>query len=157
MNKKWLFQRPIFELDDKGEAKSSTPIRYENEQVELEPWIWGVVYDDNTELHQFDDNGIFHQIGEVDQKRVKLFTLYEPNGMGDGRVDIFIPQGKEVALIHKYKNYIFAAGTQGEYRRRVPCFGYKLKGGHTHLNYIMPNGTIVQAFDDVEPNFGDIM
>ncbi len=131
MNKKWLFER-----DGK------------EEEIALEKWIWGVVYDDGTELHQFDDAGRFHQIGEVDQSRVTMFVLYQPKGVGDGRIDILIPQGKEISLVHKYKHYIFDAGTQSEHRAKVYCIGYKLKGGHTHMNYIMPNGAIVQGFGE---------
>lgn len=127
------------------------------EKVALERWIWGVVYDDNTELHQFGNDGYFHQIGEVDQKRVKLFAMYQPNGTGDGRIDILIPEGKEVSLIHKYKIYVFAAGTPEERRDKVYAFGYKVKGGHTHINYIMPNGTVMQSFGDEEVALSNFM
>ena len=47
----------------------------------LERWCWGVVYNDGSEFHQFAPDGTFHRIGEVDQPRVNMFTLYRPDDM----------------------------------------------------------------------------
>lgn len=131
-NKKWHFNR-----DGK------------TEEVELERWIWAVLYKDGTELHQFDDSGVFHQIGEVDQSQAKLWVLYQPNG--DGRIDFVIPENTEVALIHKYRHFIFNAATPREYRRKAYVFGYKVKGGLAHLNFVLPDDRIVQSYGEEQP------
>lgn len=133
MNQKWTF------TDEEG-------VKHE---VSLEKWIWGVVYKDGTELHQFDDNGVFHQIQEINQSEVAMWTLYEPKG--NGRIDFVLPEEKEVALIHKYRNFIFNAASDTERRARVYVFGYKVKGGLPHYNFVMPNGTIIQSYGDQTP------
>lgn len=134
----------------------TNPNTGENEEVALEKWIWGAVYEDGTELHQFDDNGIFHRIGEVDQSKVNMWVLYQPKG--DGRIDFIIPQEKdgklkECSLIHKYRNTVFNAGTPEEIRKRVYIFGYKIKGCLPHYNFILPNDKIIQTYGtDVIPS-----
>ncbi len=130
---------------------------YNGEEVELEKWMWGVVYKDGTELHQFDNDGIFHRIGEVDQSKVTMFTLYQPETANDGRIDIIIPEDKEVALIHKYRNVVFNAGTPEEHRKRIYIFGYKVKGGLPHYNFVMPNGTIIQSYGDQQPQLSQMI
>lgn len=131
----------------------TNPDTQEVEQVPLEDWIWGALYDDGTELHQFTDDGIFHRIGEVDQSKVNMWTLYQPEGKGDGRIDFIIPteedgKKKEVALIHKYRNLVMQAGTPQEKRYRVYMFGFKIKGQKSFYNYVLPNGTVIQSTED---------
>lgn len=127
------------------------------EEVALENWIWAVQYEDGSELHQFDDQGRFHQIREIEQARARLWVLYQPQGKGDGRIDIVIPQGKEVDLIHKYRNIVFEAATPGEYRERVYVFGYKVKGCLPHYNFILPSGLIIQSYGEDHPKLGTIL
>jgi hypothetical protein len=109
------------------------------------------------ELHQFDAQGRFHRFHEIDQERVALFVLYKPQteeqvkAEGQRRIDIVIPEGKDLKLIHKYRNFIFHAGTPFESRHRVYVIGYKVKGQQPHYNYVMPNGTVVQCYGDQEP------
>ena len=131
----------------------TNPDTGKTEEVELENWIWGAVYKDGTELHQFDDNGNFHRIAELDQKQVVMWVLYQPKGKGDGRIDFVVPKEedgelKEVALIHKYRNIVFNAGTPEEKRERVIIFGFKLKGQKSFYNFVLPNGNIVQSTDE---------
>jgi hypothetical protein len=123
----------------------------ENETVNvpLEDWMWGVVYKDGTELHQFDDKGTFHRVGEIDQQNVKMWVLYQPHGTG--RIDIPLPKDKEVKLIHKYKRYVFNAKTEAEVKKTVHVFGYKVKGQTPHYNYILPDGRILQGIGEDVP------
>lgn len=121
------------------------------EEVELERWMWGVLYKDGTELHQFDNAGIFHRIAEVDQSKVALWCLYQPGADKRGRIDFVVPEGKEVALIHKYRHFILNAGTKEETRKKVYIFGYKVKGGLPHLNFVLPDDRIVQSYGETEP------
>lgn len=131
-------------------------------QIDLERWIWGVVFKDGTEMHQFTDEGVFHQIGEVDQSQVTMFTLYQPEGMGDGRIDFIVPvdeetgELKEVSLIHKYRNIVFDAATPEEKRHRIYIFGWKLKGQTPIYNFVLPNDTIVQSTDQ-NPKISEIV
>lgn len=110
----------------------------ERASVPLERWVWGVVHKDGTELKQFDDNGFFHQIGEVEQERVKIFTMYQLNNP-QKRVDLVVQPGMK--LIHKYRNVkpFYSADFI-----RVYMFGYKLNNQY-HYNFILPDDRIVQS------------
>ncbi len=113
-----------------------------NEDVELERWIWGVVYKDGTELQQFETKGykgIFHQIGEIDQSKVKRFILAK--AQGGQSICILVPEGAR--LIHKYKNDVFLI-SEKEIRCKTYVIGYQFKS-QFFLNYILPNDTIVQS------------
>ena len=77
--------------NDKGEI----------EMINLERWGWGVVYDDGKELQQFDDDGNFHRLAEIDQSKIKLFVMYKTDDSGK-RFDIVMPTGARI--IHKYRN-----------------------------------------------------
>ena len=124
------------------------------EEVALERWVWAVLYKDGTELHQFDDNGVFHQFKEIDVENVRLWVLYQP--LGNGRIDFVVPEGKEVSLIHKYRNFIFAAGSPNETRQRAYMFGYKVKGGQPHYNFVMPDDRIVQSYGEDQPKLTEM-
>lgn len=115
------------------------------EEVELERWVWGVIYNDSTELHQFDNNGVFHQIGEIDQSRVLMFRMYKPAGHGDSPrdiIDLIIPKGAK--LIHKYRNVHAHYFKNFSDTVKVYMFGYKLDN-HYHYNFILPDDRIVQS------------
>jgi len=116
------------------------------EEVKIENWVWVAIYQDNTELHQFNIDGTFHQIGEIDQSKVKLFVLYQPSDLGKKagkRIDIVVPEGAK--LIHKYRHYILNFGTDQKRKVKIYIFGIKYKGGHFVYNYIMPDGRIIQS------------
>jgi len=144
-NRKWIFDRRI------ETPESTSGFRIETELVDLEKWIWAVLYRDGTELHQFDDLGIFHQIGEVDQAKVRMFSLYEPHGKG--RIDLIVPEGAK--LVHKYKWYVFDAATPHESRKKVYVFGYKL-GNDTHLSFVKPDNTIIQTINNNNPKLSEL-
>ena len=69
------------------------------ENVEKERWVWGVIYKDGTELHQFDSNCIFHQFKEIDTENVSMFTMYKFDDMNK-RIDMPITEG--VKFFHLY-------------------------------------------------------
>lgn len=71
------------------------------ERVQAERWGWGVMYKDDTELHQFGDDGMFHQFGEINQDNVSLFVMYRLDDIGK-RYDIVVTPGMK--LIHFYRN-----------------------------------------------------
>ena len=117
----------------------------ETKEIPPERWAWGVIYKDGTTLHQFDRDGIFHQIGEIDQDKAKTFIMYE-TGAKDNRVDIALPDGAKI--IHKYRNFIFNFGTAKERKEKIYMFGFKV-GNQTHYNYILPDDRIVQSNEDI--------
>lgn len=125
----------------------------DGEKIEatVESWAWGVVYNDGTEFHQYDGNGVFHQIGEIKQEDVKLWVLYKV-GPENKRIDIVLPKGAK--LIHKYKRYVFNSAqlnggdTSAEVKKTIHVFGYKL-GKHSHFNFILPDDRIVQSTDEI--------
>lgn len=121
------------------------------EEVPVERWAWGVVYKDGREFHQYDREGVFHQLKEIDQENVKLWVLYKV-GEENKRIDILLPEGAK--LIHKYKRYVFnAAALNGgdksqEKQVTVYVIGYKTEGA-SHYNYVLPDDRIVQANADI--------
>lgn len=115
------------------------------ESVSLERWVWGVVYTDGSELHQFGEDGVFHQFREIDQSRVQMFVMYSP---ADGRrYDLVV--SPEMKLIHFYRN-IRTPDTGGKFVK-VYVFGYEknIDGRNQQvLNFIMPDDRIVMADTD---------
>jgi hypothetical protein len=144
--KKYKFMRPVYkqELKDGVMVDTKQIIDYKTEMLDLERWVWVARYGQNDELHQFDKDGNFHQIGEVDQSRVKVFVLYNTS-IPEKRIDIVVPEGAK--LIHKYRHIWFNHGTKDEKRVKIYMFGYKFNG-HQHINYIMPDDRVVIAVDD---------
>jgi len=129
------------------------------EEVPVERWAWGVVYKDGSVIHQFDSQGVFHQVGEIVQENVKLWVLYKV-GPENKRIDINLPAGAR--LIHKYKRYVFNAAELNdgdkskEKRTTVYVFGYKV-GDRFHFNYILPDDRIVQSTEEIPLTEYDIM
>lgn len=124
------------------------------EEVPVERWAWGVVYKDGREFHQFDKDGVFHQIKEIEQEHVKLWTLYKV-GPENKRIDIVLPEGAKI--IHKYKRYgdFNKDGSQDKAGEiTVYVFGYKT-GDRCFYNYILPDDRIVQSSEEEQlTNFG---
>lgn len=114
---------------------------YNGEPVALERWVWGVVYKDGTEAHQFTQDGAFHRVGEINQDNVALWVLYKPED-ATKRIDIVLPEGAKI--IHKYRR-VKPAGHDTFIT--VYMFGYKHEGRY-HYNFILPDDRIVQSVTD---------
>lgn len=94
-----------------------------------------------TELHQFDKDGRFHLIGEVDQSRLKMFYLYKPEDP-QKRVDMPIFEGMKI--VYKYKNvHAYYFDKLGD-TVKVYMAGYKSNGAHSFL-FILPDDRIIFA------------
>lgn len=114
------------------------------EQVGEERWGWAVVYQDGSEIKQFGDDGVFHQIGEVRQEDAREFILYRmqvPEGEVRPMIRVQVPEGAK--LIHSYVRRGFMDGA-GKHEILVYRFGFKL-GGVEFCNYVMPDDVIVQS------------
>ena len=117
------------------------------ETVNPERWVWGVIYNDGTELHQF-DNGVFHRIGEIDQDNIKMFVLYKFGEMDTKRIDI--PWRKGMRLIHKYINFHSQEFENIGETVRIYVIGYKFEGKY-HFTYILPDDRmIMSAKEDID-------
>ena len=113
------------------------------EEVKPERWVWGVVYFDNTELHQFGNDGIFHQIREIKWDKVKMFTMYKYGDMRK-RIDLLVLPDMQV--FHFYRN-IRPAGM--DHFVKVYVFGYKTRGSsETVYNFILPDDRIIISNKD---------
>jgi len=118
------------------------------ETVQPETWVWGVIYKDDTELHQFGADGTFHQIGEVDQDKIKMACLYRyDDPKMQKRIDL--PWREGMRLIHKYKRYGFDHGTDEFRKVTIYVFGYKFEGKSSFI-YILPDDRIIfSPYEDV--------
>jgi len=129
----------------------------EREEVKIERWVWGVIYKDDTELHQFENSGRFHQIGEVDQDQVKMACLYnfaewqKKKDFSKMSKIIYLPfqnqaeDGSKMKLIHKYRN-IRPAGYD-EFVFRIYMFGFTF-GNKQCFYYVLPNDRFVVSPED---------
>lgn len=115
-------------------------------EIPLERWVWGIVYQDDSELRQFEalegengPTGRFHRVGEIDQERIKMAVLYKPDDMSK-RIDI--PWRDGMKLIHKYRNIVFDYMSDQKREVRVYMFGYK-DGNHHSILYVLPDDRIV--------------
>ena len=120
-------------------------------KVELERWIWGVVYNDGTELRQFDKDGVFHRFQEINEPEVKMFTMHRADDL-DKRIDMVLDN--DCQIFHFYRN-IGLLSAEGNKKWRIYCFGWKnRKTGSTSYNYILPDDRLITADHDV-PNLND--
>ncbi len=114
------------------------------EKVNDETWHWGVVYNDNTELHQFDANGEFHQFGEIVFSKVKMFVMYKGDNI-ETRIDM--PVSKGMQIFHFYRNVVIEMNTPNERRIKVYVFGWK-RNGVSSYNFILPDGRMIVSNGD---------
>jgi len=112
--------------------------KFNKEVIEPEKWCWGVIYKDNSELHQFGNDLIFHQIKEIKWAEVKMFTMYKMEDMKK-RIDMVVMPDMQV--FHFYRN-IRPAGV--DHFIKVYVFGYKIRETSKAVyNFILPNDTLV--------------
>lgn len=122
------------------------------EKVKPENWVWGVVYKDETELHQFSNDGQFHLLDEIQWDKVKMFTMYKYENMSK-RIDIVVTP--EMKLFHFYRNvkpyYL-------ENFVRVIVFGWKVKETNQSVyNFILPDDRVITSnIDSVDLTLFDL-
>lgn len=126
------------------------------EIVALERWGWSAIYQDGTELMQFDPFGGFHRFAEIDQSKLKMFVMYRTN---NARVRVDIPiRPAAMQIFHKYRNMVLDRGGPNERTARIYMFGWKDRttGSETFM-YILPDDRIiVSSKDDVRLTEHDI-
>lgn len=118
------------------------------EEVEPRTWVWGVVYDNDTELKQYEEDGTFHQFQEIDQDRVRLFVIYKLDDPTK-RFDLVKTEGMKL--------FCFYLKTKPSYLPdfvTTTVFGYE-KNKQKHFIFILNDDRVVVS--DIEnidlPNF----
>src|SRR4029078_9286365 len=86
------------------------------EKVTKELWCWEAIYNDGTELKQFDDNGNFHRFSEIEVDKLHVFRM--KHDQSERIMDILF-DSSTMKLIHFYRNVILRAGQSDEERMRV--------------------------------------
>lgn len=138
---KYIFKKEI------ADPEITSGIRIEEIEAQPERWVWGVVYKDQTTLHQFQDDGTFHQFGEIKQDEVEMFVMHKFENR-DARIDV-IAEGKQI--FHFYRNIVLDMLTPEERKVKVYVFGWKDKEtGQATYNYILPDDRLVVADHDVD-------
>lgn len=109
-------------------------------EVPQEAWQWGVRYDDETELHQFGNDGKYHQFTEIEQDRVELFSIYRKDM--EKRIDIVVTEGMQIFHFYRevHAHYFEEAGKTV----RVYAFGWK-KDGQAAYHFILPDDRMVMS------------
>lgn len=101
------------------------------EKVEREAWRWLVVYHDGTTLSQFDiATGLFHQLKEIDQSKLKIFSMVHDEL--PPQVLLFEPGMK---LIHLYRRLRL---NDNQVKQTWYIFGYE-RGKEKRFTVITPN------------------
>lgn len=114
--------------------------RREVNQDEYAGWAWAVLNKDNTVVRQFEEDGTFTFIGQLNQDHILMFTVY--NHHDDRRFDIIVPRGAKVFMMGRN----ISMGNKVDWQKCI-IFGYKL-GGKSVYNHIMPSGQVVQSDKD---------
>jgi len=118
------------------------------EIVDPERWVWGVIYKDDTELHQFESDGvcckgIFHQIKEIKWKEVKIFSMYKLKDISK-RIDLVVEPDMQV--FHFYRNI---KTSYMDSFMKIYVFGYKVRRtSETVYNFILPDDRVIIANRD---------
>lgn len=113
--------------------------------TERERWGWVAVYQDGTQLHQFDDGtGLFHQFAEIDQSRLETFS------MTNGYRTLSIAFEPDMKLIHFYRTAVLE---NGQVRVRLYIFGYEQEGRRV-LQVIMPDDNVILTSDPDQIKLG---
>lgn len=114
--------------------------------VEIENWIWHVIYKDGTHIYQFDPavspdgHKYFHKIGEVDMDEVVMFEMINTK---NSQLRYSIERSDEMKkFVHFYRKARLNVGTDDEKHITLYCFGIFF-GDYTLYNFILPDNRLV--------------
>lgn len=113
------------------------------EDVAPERWRWMVTNGDGSTCKQFDDNGNFHQIKEINQNEPFVFEMYNEASGQSFKLFVNAPLAK---LKYFYRNIVLEMGTPQERRIKLYIFAYKLYDVY-HYHAIMPDDTLIITTD----------
>lgn len=116
--------------------------------VELERWRWQAIYNDGTELHQFDESsGEFHSFYDIDQERLSVFRMVNSYGKA---CTLLFKEG--MRLIHFYRNQGVKTSLNQDIRVKLYVFGYETDTDK-RLFIITPEDELVIAGEVNEFNY----
>lgn len=105
---------------------------YRGEPVPLERWRWIARYSDGTELRQFEGDGTFRRISEIDPSRLDTFRMVS-DSCPDGHTLVFDPGSMElVCYAIRGREFLFSdeSESEGDYYYYVHyAFGWSPKAG----------------------------
>jgi hypothetical protein len=112
-------------------------------QCEKEVWCWEAYFNDGTVLKQFGDDGIFHQLREIDESKLDLFRM-----VSDSFPQIYsVPfNPDEMKLIHFYRIIRLNVYTPQFKEIKCYCFGFEKKRSRSnekHFIVILPSGEVI--------------
>lgn len=116
-------------------------------KVNVETWVWGVTYDDGTELHQFGSQGDYHYFAEIEMERVTMFVMYRSDNMAV-RIDMPLKsdiEGRHHNPLKLFHGYIRRVLENETVRQTVYLFGWEDPRGTKSYTYILPDDRIVVA------------
>ena len=114
------------------------------QEVAIEPWVWGAIMKDGSEIKQFDaEKSQFNRFSDLKQEELSLVLLFKPEDFSK-RIFLPVEEGMQVVLLKR--TTIFEAATPEERRADVYVFGYK-KGSASNFFYILPDDRIVMSQD----------
>lgn len=113
------------------------------ETVNLEPYRWHAIYNDNTELFQFDQDGVFHQLAEIDQSKLHVFQILNEDNKSHCA---FIFKPNDMKLIYFYKRYHLDVGGPNDRHVTLYVSGYEQSNGKV-MNVITPSGEVITVSD----------
>lgn len=144
-----------------------TPYKNKNTGEEVKPWAWqwkAIMRPDAAALERFqqaiqdtDTIGVFDvpvvqqfdkatrtmvPIGEVDQEKVAMFTVYNPK-MPWQRYDVVMQPGMRFFFMRR----TLTVGYLDMKQFTIFVFGYK-QGNQHHYTYIMPDGRVYMSNED---------
>jgi hypothetical protein len=115
------------------------------DHVPLERWFFVAVYNDGTDLRQFDDrDGTYHSFPEIDQERLQVFKMI--NSQTHQEVTVMFPAGAK--LLHIYRNITLNHGTDDEQHYRWYAFGYDYK--HISCKFVITHTNEVIFTEDID-------
>jgi len=109
----------------------------ESEEVEKVRIVWRAISTTGETLSQYEADGTFHQIKEINQKTLAKFIM-EDEEIGR-KYELLFPKG--ATLIHKYIHNLIYQDNMLKEKQTIFCFGYELNNQKTILA-IYPNGNI---------------
>jgi hypothetical protein len=92
------------------------------EEVASELWGWIAEFDDGSQLKQYDQTGFFHQLVEIDYKKLHVFKIVNQE---NGQVCGFRFDPKRHRLIYKYSRVILKGAGLPEKRLKAFVLGYE--------------------------------
>ncbi len=114
------------------------------EGVEPVLWQWEAHYIDGTILKQYGDDGIFHQVREINQKKMRVFKMVHKDTKQTYTI-LWHPARK---LIHFYRTSVL---NNGQTKLRWYCFGYEtsVNGVNHKVIFVILHTNEVIATEDV--------